>query len=114
MQVHLQQRLRQASKARAKLAAVAVAGLASAPAWAGYNVGTGGGTTWAQFRTWIQAYIDFMDGPFGTAAVVLSIVIGFAVWIFAPKEGIMGVLVRAAIAGMVILNVATWMGSFTG
>lgn len=114
----LQRWLDRTSRARAMSTAVrttAVAALsvmASHAAWAGYNIGTGGGTTWAWLRQIMQDFVDFIDGPFGTAAVVVSIVLAFAAWIFAPKEGIMGPVLRICVAAVAILNIATWLGAF--
>ncbi len=62
--------------------------------------------------TWMQNFVTFMTGPFGTAVVALSIVIAFAVWVFAPREGIVGPVARVVVAGFVLMNVATWMGLF--
>lgn len=77
-----------------------------------YNIGTATGAQWTQLTTWFQGFVSFINGPFGTAVVVVSLILAFAVWNFAPREGIIGPLMRIVVSAIVILNVATWMGSF--
>jgi type IV secretory pathway VirB2 component (pilin) len=60
----------------------------------------------------MQAFVTFMTGPFGKAAVVISIVAAFITWVFAPKEGIFGPILRVVVAGIAILNAALWIGQF--
>ena len=74
---------------------------------------SGGGSTFQIFTTWAQNFIDFMAGPFGSAAVIVSIIIAFVTWSYAPKEGIMGAVLRTVVTGIVILNIATWVSSFS-
>lgn len=114
--VQMFKRLAAMQKARATgalrrwLASMAVV-LMSPVAMAGTDLGDGGGATFAQLRAWMQDFVDFIDGPFGLAAVVISIVVAFTVWVFAPKEGIMGPVLRVVIAGVAILNVAVMLAS---
>jgi len=105
-------RMKERVKTAAKCAAILGIMMGAQAAFAGYSIGSGGGGTFALLRTWFQDFVDFMDGPFGIAAVVISLVLAFATWAFAPKEGIVGPVLRIAMSGIVILNVATWMGSF--
>lgn len=79
---------------------------------AGPSIGSGGGSNFAVLRQWLQNFVDFMAGPFGLAVVIISIVIGFATWAMLPKEGIVGVIMRVVVAGIVIINVGTWVASF--
>jgi type IV secretory pathway VirB2 component (pilin) len=62
-----------------------------------------------QFLTTFQA---FMTGPFGRAVVVISIIAAFCAWVFAPKDGIFGPVLRVVVAGIAIMNAAVWMGQF--
>lgn len=77
-----------------------------------YNIGTATGAQWTQLTTWFQSFVSFINGPFGTAVVVVSLIIAFTVWNFAPREGIVGPIMRIVVSAIVILNVATWIGSF--
>lgn len=86
---------------------------ASSAAWAGYDIGSPSSGPFAKLGGWLQDYVDFMDGPFAIAAVVLSIILAVVIWNFAPREGIMSNLMRAVISGIVLLNIGTWITSFT-
>ena len=81
------------------------------PAKAGPELGSGGGGTFAFFNELIQDWVDFMTGPYAKAAVIGSIILAFAGWSYAPKEGIMGHVIRIVVSGIVILNVGAWMGA---
>lgn len=83
---------------------------ASAYANAGYNIGTATGP-FAQLQAWFQMYVNFMDGPFGTMIVVLSIIFGIVMWNFAPREGFMGQALKGVVSGIVLLNIGSWMAS---
>lgn len=84
----------------------------SGAAMAGPELPNGGGGTFTALRTWLQSFVDFMAGPFGTAAIIVSIIIGFLTWAYAPKEGIVGTVLRVVVSGIVILNASTWVMSF--
>lgn len=61
-----------------------------------------------------QQYIDFMTGPFSHMAIASTLIIGPIVWAISPKESIMGTIIRVVVAGIVGLNVATWMNLLGG
>ncbi len=84
---------------------------ASAYANAGYDIQAPTTGPFIKLGNWFQDYIDFMDGPFGTMVVVLSIVFGIIAWNFAPKEGFMEKALKGVVSGIVLLNIGTWMGS---
>jgi type IV secretory pathway VirB2 component (pilin) len=97
------------------LSALTASLLSSVPSFAqstNYNIGTASGAQWAGLTTWMQDFISFMNGPFGTAVVVISLIVAFATWTMAPREGIVGPALRIVVSALVILNVATWMSSF--
>jgi type IV secretory pathway VirB2 component (pilin) len=62
----------------------------------------------------LQAFANFMTGPFGKAVVVISIVAAFCTWVFAPRDGIFGPVLRVVVAAIAILNAAAWIGQFGG
>ena len=67
-----------------------------------YNIadsGSAGG--FSLISDFFQKTVNFMIGP-----VLL--------WIAMPKEGVMGIVCRAVIGALVILNIATWMHMFGG
>lgn len=74
-------------------------------------------TTTANFtalRNFLQAFADFMTGPFGKAVVVVSIIAAFCTWVFAPRDGIFGPVLRVVVAGIAIMNAAVWVGQLGG
>lgn len=83
-------------------------------AHAGPILPAGGSGPFAFFNNFLQELVDFMSGPFGTAAVIVSIIVGFVSWIFLPKEGIMGVVMRVVVTAIVILNVGAWVVAMRG
>lgn len=62
----------------------------------------------------LQAFANFMTGPFGKAVVVISIIAAFCTWVFAPKDGIFGPVLRVVVAGVAIMNAAVWITQFGG
>jgi type IV secretory pathway VirB2 component (pilin) len=71
----------------------------------------GGNFNFDRVRDILQAFVNFMIGPFGRAAVIISIVAAFVTWVFAPKEGIFGPVLRVVVAGVAILNATVWVAS---
>ncbi len=61
--------------------------------------------------TLLTDFVKFIAGPFGKAAVIISIVAAFVTWVFAPKEGIFGPVLRVVVAGIAIMNAAIWVTS---
>ncbi len=89
------------SRIRAAAAAVSLSLLsASARAEANFDAVT----------AFLQKFAEFMAGPFGKGVVIISIIAAFCTWVFAPKDGIFGPVLRVVVAGIAILNAATWMG----
>jgi type IV secretory pathway VirB2 component (pilin) len=62
----------------------------------------------------LQSFVDFMTGPFGKAAVVISIIVAFVTWIFAPREGIFGPVLRVVVAGIAVMNAAIFVTGLGG
>lgn len=75
------------------------------------GAGTSSGTTanFSMVTSFLQAFTDFMTGPFGKGVVVISIIAAFVTWVFAPRDGIFGPILRVVVAGIAILNAATWV-----
>lgn len=99
---------RRLQRATACLAIVALAGLSGTAQAA---------TTAADFSAltnFLQAFANFMTGPFGKAVVVISIVAAFCTWVFAPKDGIFGPVLRVVVAGIAIMNAAVWISQLGG
>lgn len=74
-------------------------------------------TTAADFTAltnFLQKFANFMTGPFGKAVVVISIIAAFCTWVFAPKDGIFGPVLRVVVAGIAIMNAATWIAQLGG
>lgn len=79
-----------------------------------YSIGTGGGSAFDKITSLLQDWADFMTGPFGKFVVVIALVIGAIVWAVMPKHGVLAVVLRAIIAGAVLLNISLWMGWLGG
>jgi type IV secretory pathway VirB2 component (pilin) len=80
-----------------------------------YNISDGGEGSAGGFgliTQFFQKYVDFMTGPFSKTAMGAILIIGVLTWAVLPKEGIFGTVIRIVIAGIVVLNLATWMGMF--
>lgn len=59
--------------------------------------------------TLFQKWVTFATGPWAVAVIAISIAIGIAIWVFMPREGFMGWVVRGLIGGLIMLNLATYM-----
>ena len=59
----------------------------------------------------LTEFVKFIAGPFGKAAVIISIVAAFVTWVFAPREGIFGPVLRVVVAGIAVMNAAIWVSS---
>jgi type IV secretory pathway VirB2 component (pilin) len=67
--------------------------------------------TFTKFEEFLTAIEAFMTGPFGKAVVVISIIAAFATWVFAPREGIFGPVLRVVVAGIAIMNSVVFMNA---
>jgi type IV secretory pathway VirB2 component (pilin) len=72
----------------------------------------GGGADFTTFTTFLTAIVNFMAGPFGKGVVIISIIVAFVTWVFAPKEGIFGPILRVVVAGIAILNATVFFAQF--
>ncbi len=85
------------------------------PAYAGYSIGNSGATGPFGFLVdKFQSWLDFMQGPMGKLVVAVAAILAAIVWIFVPKEGIMGHLLRVVVAAFMIFNLAAVMGWLGG
>ena len=66
-----------------------------------------------KFEEYMQDWINFFSGPFGVAVVVGSIILAVSIFVFAPKQGAMGLFGRAVVAGIVIVNLTTIVAGFS-
>lgn len=92
---------------------IGLAGFAGS-ANAGPALPAGGSGQFDLFTNFLQDLVDFLSGPFGTAAVIVIIIGGVLAWSYAPKEGVMGWVMRAAVAAIVIFNVGAWIVGLRG
>lgn len=83
-------------------------------AHAGPALPAGGTGPFSLFTNFLQDLVDFMSGPFGTATAIISAIIGFATWTYAPKEGVMGVVIRVVVFSIVSLNIGAWVVAMRG
>lgn len=84
-------------------------GLLPIAAFAGVDIGSSGNAGFATIEAWLQAFVDFMDGPGGLAVVVVSIIVAVGAWMFSPKDGAMGPILRVVVGAIVVINVGTWV-----
>ena len=81
--------------------------------FAAYSIGAPTTGPFQKLGVWFQTYVDFMDGPFAIAAIVISIILAVLAWNFMPKEGLFGKILKTVVSGIVVLNLGTWMATFT-
>ncbi len=80
-----------------------------------YNIGSGGDqSTFGSIVTFLQSGMDFLTGPWVKFTIAGSAILALMLWAAAPKEGAMGWIVRVIIAGLVALNIASWMALMGG
>ena len=80
-----------------------------------YNISDTGSTGgFSLIANFFQSAVDFMIGPFAKGTIAITIIGAVLLWIAMPKEGVMGIVCRAVIGALVILNIATWMNMFGG
>lgn len=107
------QGLRRAQQMRARVATWVLAGAGAGLSVDAMADGTGGSGAGASdfdaLTTFLQSFVDFMTGPFGKGVVVISIIAAFCTWVFAPKDGIFGQVLRVAVAGIAIMNATVFV-----
>lgn len=86
--------------------------LTYSPAFSAFDIGAPTTGPFAKLGSWFQQYVDFIDGPFGKAVVIIALVIATAIWMFAPKEGMTSMALRIVVGGFVIFNVSAIIASF--
>jgi len=77
-----------------------------------YNIGDETQEGFKLIQDFLQTYVNFMTGPFAHAAIAISLIAGVVIWVAMPKEGLFGIVFRIVVAGIVCLNIATWMNMF--
>ncbi|MCZ4283092.1 hypothetical protein O4H49_20070 [Kiloniella laminariae] len=91
-----------------------VMALQSQVAFAAYNIGTSGGARGIEkFEAYFQDWINFATGPYALAVVVVSVVAAVTIFVCAPKQGPMAIFARAAIGGIVLINITSFIAGFT-
>jgi hypothetical protein len=65
-----------------------------------------------KISVWMGQFLDFMQGQFGPWVVAIGILAAFAVWMWSPREGVMGPLMRVVLTGLVVMNVGLFMSLF--
>ncbi|MEN4536766.1 hypothetical protein [Pantoea agglomerans] len=69
------------------------------------DVGTTGNDWLDKVATFLQLIVDFAGGPGVALIVIVSLIVGVAIWIVAPKSGAISYLLRAIVGGIGIMNV---------
>ena len=80
-----------------------------------YNIvdsGSAGG--FSLISDFFQKTVNLMIGPFAKGTIAITLIGAVLLWIAMPKEGVMGIICRAIIGALVILNIATWMSMLGG
>jgi hypothetical protein len=74
------------------------------------NIGSAGGAAGAGILTdLLQKYVDFATGPWAAAVIAGGLILGIGIWVFMPKEGPMGWIVRALVGGTVLMNLGLFL-----
>ena len=71
-------------------------------------------TLFRNLEVFVNDFARFMTGPVGLAVMLTSIVVAFATWSFAPKNGIFGPVLRVRASGIVIINAGTFIAAIGG
>lgn len=91
---------------------VQLARLVAAVATAALSASAHAAADFSKLSDFLTKFQAFMEGPFGKAVVIISIIAAFCAWVFAPKDGIFGPILRVVVAGFAITNAAVWVGQF--
>jgi hypothetical protein len=73
--------------------------------YAGTNIGTTSSPFFTKIVRAGQALVDFFEGPFALIFVVIGSILAIVIWVAAPKSGAVGLLGRAVVGGIVILDI---------
>lgn len=57
----------------------------------------------------MQSVMNFLTGPIAVFVLAGSLMVAVALWMFAPKDGMMGGFLRIIAGGIVILNIPGWI-----
>jgi type IV secretory pathway VirB2 component (pilin) len=73
----------------------------------GYDIGQteGGVGIVGSLERFLQIWVNFVTGPFSAFVVVGSLVIGIALWAFAPRFPGMQMVMKGAVAGLAVFNI---------
>lgn len=69
------------------------------------DIGTTGNGWFDKAVQFLQLVVNFAGGPGVALIVIVSLIIGVAIWIVAPKSGAIMYLLRAIVGGIGIMNV---------
>jgi type IV secretory pathway VirB2 component (pilin) len=80
----------------------------------GYTLPTSTATGFLQqLQTWMQGLASFVTSPLGAFIVIAGIVIAAGTWVLAPKNGALGMGMRAVAAGIAVFNITAIVSWFT-
>jgi hypothetical protein len=86
------------------LSGVAPAAIAATPR--SIQLGTSSNSLLQTFTTLIQALVNFVGGPLAVAITASAILAGAAAWYLAPKDSIVGTILKVIGGGLILLNLA--------
>ncbi|WP_282611030.1 hypothetical protein [Pelagibius sp. Alg239-R121] len=88
--------------------------VAAGQAFAEYDIGKSGGARGiGKMEDYLQDWINFATGPWGLVVIVGGLILGASMWALAPRGGGLGIALRAAAAGLLIVNLGTVVAGFT-
>lgn len=80
---------------------------------AGYTLDAPTSGAFSQMGKFLKDFVAFMTGPFAITVSIIAMVVGGALWQFAPNESGMKIFAKIAVVMVVILNVGTWIAALT-
>ncbi len=97
------------SKCKLMLSALLSALFLTPCAQAGVDISAPSTGWFALLGTLLQDLVNFLDGPWALAMIIISIIVMVCMWIWAPKDGAMGVFMKICVGAIVILNIPSFL-----
>jgi hypothetical protein len=77
------------------------------------DLGTAAGP-FSRIVSGLQEILDFLSGPVAIFILAASLIAAVVLWMFAPKEGALGGIVRVLAAGIMLVNIGLFVTYLVG
>jgi len=80
--------------------------MSATTAIAGTNIGAPSSGFFAKVGAWLQALVDFIEGPWGIFVSIAGLALAVTVWMFSTRGGEqLGTIAKVIIAVLLIINI---------